>query len=370
MKIKQKPEDFIVDEVIDLRTQSDGVYTYFWLIKENWTTVRAIRELARRCRVSFRRFKFAGTKDANAITKQAVSAFQIEPETLEKIKIKDIRIEIIGKSNRQISLGDLQANKFKIIIRALTKKDLEKLEENRYRIKKGFLNYFGEQRFGGGNTHLIGKEILKGTLEKAVKYMLTFSEIENKEAEKFRKFAKKNWKKWKVILAKAPKFMGLEKSVLNWLIQNPNDYAGALRTLPKPTRKMYIHAYQSFIWNQALTKLKPTKNRRLLIPGYETKLGKDKFSENIKKILKKEKIELKDFACARMPELASEGHFRNAIVVPKNFKVGEPKADKLNPKRKAITLEFELPKGAYATVLIVELFNGRKQKTKTSLYFS
>ncbi len=370
VKIKQSPEDFMVEEIINLKTQKTGDHTYFWLTKKNWTTVRAIREIARRYGVSFRRFRFAGTKDANAITRQAVSAFQVEPKTLERIKIKDIRVEVIGKGDRQISLGDLTANKFKVVIRALTKEDLKKLEGNKYKIKEGFLNYFGEQRFGGGNTHLVGREIIKGNLEKAIKYVLTFSEVRNKKAAKFRNFAQKNWKKWKNILAKTPKFLGLEKSVLNLLVRYPNDFAGALRTLPKPIRRMYVHAYQSWIWNQVLEKAKVKTNKRLPIPGFKTKLGKDKFSDNIKKILKKDKIKLEDFVCARMPELASEGHFRDVIVVPKNFKVGEPKADELNKNRRAVELEFELPKGAYATTLLKELFDGGRQKTKASLHLS
>jgi len=210
MNIKQIPEDFIVTEIIDLNTNPKGDYTYFWLTKKNWTTMRAVQEIAKQCQVSFKRFKFAGIKDRAAITKQAVSAFKVESQVLENVKLKDIKIEIIGKGNAPISLGTLAGNKFEITVRNLPKK---------FKLKKitKFPNFFGEQRFGYGNTALIGKEIIKGNLELAVKYLLTFSEIKNKEAQKARAFAKKNWGNWKEVLNKFPKFLSLEKAVLEWL---------------------------------------------------------------------------------------------------------------------------------------------------------
>ena len=368
MLIKQIPEDFVVEEIIDIKTSESGDYTYFWLTKKNWTTVRAIKAIARKCRATFRRFKFAGTKDKFAITKQAVSAFKIEPEVLQQIKIKDIQIEVIGKGSEQISLGDLTGNRFEIVVR-----DAKEPENIDFVKKYGFPNYFGPQRFGGGNTHLVGKEILKGNLEQAAKLILTYSEDRNEKAREARAFADKNWGNWAEIIKTFPKFLSLEKSVLNWLIQNTNDFAGAMRVIPKPTRKMYINAYQGYLWNYALSEfLKSNCDAvvkkigfqelaipkssckspgELPIPGFDTKLGRDKFSKAMKEILESEGIELEAFKCARMPELSSEGTTRAAFVVPKQFIVET--LDETSMK-----LKFDLPKGAYATVLLEVLFDG------------
>ena len=368
MEIKQTPEDFVVEEIINLKTADSGDYTYFWLTKNNWTTVRAIKAIAKKCRATFRRFKFAGTKDKFAITKQAVSAYKIEPKVLSQIRIKDIQIEVIGKGTEQISLGDLIGNRFEITVRAA-----QEPKNTSLIAKYGFPNYFGPQRFGGGNTHLVGKEILKGRLEQAAKLILTYSEDKNELAQEARKFALDNWGNWAEIIKRFPKFLGLEKSVLNWLITNPNDFAGAIRVIPKPTRKMYINAYQGFLWNAALSELLksdydsvvkrigfqdlaiPTKgklkNQELPIPGFDTKLGRDKFSKSIRELLKSEGITLEDFKCARMPEIASEGTTRGAFVVPKEFKL-----ERLDEN--SMKLHFELSKGAYATVLLEALFDG------------
>ncbi len=362
MLIKQIPEDFVVTEITKLKKTKSGDYTYFWLTKKNWTTLRAIVEIASRSHVSFKRFKFAGTKDKNAVTKQAVSAFKVPTDVFESLRIKDIQIDIIGIGKEPISLGYLTGNSFDITVRDLKKKDLDILKKNSVKIKKnGCLNYFGPQRFGSGNTALIGKEIIKGRFEQAVKFMLTYSEDENKVAKKARNFAKKHWGKWNDILNQIPKFLGLEKAVLNYLVQFPNDYAGALRKLPKPVRRMYVHGYQSWIFNKAFGMIKNqkfTKAKKLPVPGFETKLGKDKFSKAVKEILMEENVILYEFRCTRMPELASAGSTRAALFFPKKLKIGKLEKDEMNPNKFKIRLAFELLKGDYATVLIKELFDG------------
>lgn len=363
MIIKQIPEDFVVTEIIKLKTSKTGDYTYFWLTKKNWTTLRALIEIASKAHVSFKRFKFAGTKDRNAITKQAVSVFKVQPEILKNIKIKDIQIDVIGFGKEPISLGYLKGNKFDITVRDLAQKDFDILKKNSAKIKKsGCLNYFGPQRFGSGNTALIGKEIIKGRFEQAAKFMITYSEDVNKVAKEARDFAKKHWGNWAEILAQMPKFLGLEKAVLNFLVQIPTDFAGALRKLPKPVRRMYVHGYQSWIFNKALEKVKYvkfTKTKKLPVPGFDTKLGKDQFSRAIKEILMEENVVLEEFKCTRMPELASAGSSRAALFFPEKLKTGKLDKDELNKKRFKLKLSFELPKGDYATVLIKELFNGK-----------
>lgn len=381
MRLKQTPEDFLVEEKIKLNVKKSGDYTYFWLTKKNWTTVRAIKEIAKSCGVSFKRFKFAGNKDKQAITKQAVSSYKIAPEVLQNVKLKDIRIEIIGFGDEPINLGTLKGNKFEIIIRDLQKKDFKRITKN-YKLisKKGFPNYFGEQRFGAGNTALIGKEIVKGNFKQAVKYLLTYSEDENKVTKKARKFANKNFGEWNLILQNWPKFLGLEKAVLNYLIQFPNDFAGALRKVPKPIRKMYVHAYQSYLWNKGievvLKSAVNTSSGSFCYPlvGYKTKLGNDKcrkfrkdflsprkcttfslFSKTIKELLEKDNLTLENFGCARMPELASEGAERPAIVKPKKLKLAGLEKDDLNKGKFKIKLSFGLPKGSYATELIRQI---------------
>ena len=356
MKLKQIPEDFVVEEKIKLKTKKSGDYTYFFLTKKNWTTVRAIQEIAKQCHTSFNRFKFAGNKDKQAITKQAISAFKIPKEVLENIKIKDISIKFAGFGDEPINLGTLEGNRFEITLRDLSKEEIKLITANSKLItKNGFSNYFGEQRFGGGNTALIGREIIRGYFKDAVYYLLTYSEDGNKDAKAARDFAKENFGKWNEILQQWPQFLSLEKAVLNHLVQIPADFAGALRKVQKPIRRMYVHGYQSFLFNRALEtiiKSKTKLKKNYPITGFKTKLGKDKFSQETKKLLLVDNLTLDSFRCSRMPELASEGTTRAAVIKPKKLRLGKFEKDELNKGKHKLKLSFELPKGSYATEYI------------------
>ncbi|MBI4095266.1 MAG: tRNA pseudouridine(13) synthase TruD [DPANN group archaeon] len=354
MKLKQIPEDFKVEEIIKLPKQNPaGQHTYFWLTKRNYTTVRAILAVAKALNVSFARFHFAGTKDANAVTKQLVSAFQVPPERLSNLNLKDIGIEVAGRFAERLALGDLTGNRFEIVLRDLSKNEINNIKEHYLILNKaGFPNYFGEQRFGGGNSALIGREIIRGYFRDAVYYLLTYSERENSEASKFRALAKKKFGMWPALLNACPKFLGIETTVLQHLANIPNDFAGALRKVPKPTRRMYVHAYQSYLWNAALETVKSRLKKEYAVPGYKTKFGKDNFSKKIKELLTKDNLTLDYFKCPRMPELASEGTTRTAIIKPKKLKLGKLEKDDLNAGKFKLKLNFELPKGVYATELV------------------
>jgi tRNA pseudouridine13 synthase len=325
MKIKEFVEDFLVDEISNIKPKKEGEYTYFQLKKNNYTTQRAIHQVSRNLRIARSRIGFAGNKDKFAITTQVCSAWKIEPEELDHINLKDLKIKALGKGDERINLGDLEGNKFKIIIRDVSEQELANFKKNFTIIKKkGFLNLFGEQRFGSaGNSDKIGNAIINGNLEEAAKLFIT-EHGNNVVAQEFGDFAKKNWGQWVDIINKCPKFLGLEKAVLNWLIRVPTDFGGALRQVPKPTRRIFISAYQSRIWNKKVEEL-----------AKQNKLEAE---------LKIPPIDIK-----RMPELTMLGTERQTCIIPKKLKQ--------KTKKDLVELEFELSKGCYATVLIDTLFN-------------
>ena len=91
--VKQLPEDFVVEEVTPegrvLELDADnsiedarGEFTHFTLQKRNWETMRAVKEVSSRLKVSQRRLSFAGTKDKRALTTQRVSAYNIPVDEL------------------------------------------------------------------------------------------------------------------------------------------------------------------------------------------------------------------------------------------------------------------------------------------------
>jgi len=305
-KIKHTPEDFFVREELKLELKEKGDYSYFILRKKNWNTDDAIREIANRLRIGTKRLGFAGNKDKQALTEQYVSVYKIGKDELEKLRVKDIEIKFIGYGDERINLGELDKNFFKIIVRNLDKKDKIKCSAT-MKIK----NYFDEQRFGYDNENvLIGRASIKRDFKKV--------------CSKLR--------------------LNIEK----------NNYIGALRKSGTRMLRFYLHAYSSYLWNEVVKNLKREYDKVLII-GFLSELKKDEIGKEYEKLMKKEKIKLKDFLFREFNELSCEGDEREMFMNVEDFKCGYDK-DEFNKGKFKAVLEFSLGKGEYATMLIKSLF--------------
>lgn len=368
--IKQLPDDFVVEEispdrkviVIDSKHESGenfkGEFTHCTLQKYNWDTMRAVREISKRLHISQNRIGFAGTKDKRALTTQRISIYNVPVESLIKIKIKDISLGNFRYGDDKIDLGDLWGNRFTATIRNINKNlnsDEIKKRTNQIfdELKYGFPNFFGVQRFGTVRpiTHLVGKEILKGNFKKAVMiYLCDIYEGENPEALNARKKLAET-KDFKEALKYFPRHLGYEVSVLNYLAKHPGDYHKAIQVLPKKLKMMFVHAYQSFIFNTALSRY--IKGgfyvERLPLVGYKT--VPDEISSEI---LDAEGITPGNFKINYMKDLSSKGMIRECFVPVYDFKILGAGEDELNQERNKIIIQFSLPKGCYATSLLRE----------------
>jgi len=359
MQIKETPEDFIVEEKIRLNTKFKGDYTYFLLEKRNWTTLSAIDMVAKKLNINVRRFSFAGQKDRQGITKQSVSVHKLSRRDLENLFIKDMKITFIGFGDKPISLGDLEGNKFTIIVKDLSR-PLTTIHS--------FVNYFDDQRFGGyrPNLHLVGKSILEKNYEQAVKYFLLYPfPNETKDYVKARKRQEKEWGKWHV--DRYPRYLTNERKLISYLSKNPTDFKDALKILPRQLYTMTTQSYQSYLWNESLSRYikKNLSDHKIFkyslgelfvtdhyedldwpIIGYKTKL-KGKQKEIIEQLMKEEGISF-DFFKSEIHALASEGLTRKAFIKIKDLKLGRFE----NHQQQ---VSFFLPKGSYATIVIKNL---------------
>jgi tRNA pseudouridine13 synthase len=302
-QIKQKPEDFIVIEETIIKPKKQGKYTYFILKKKNYTTEKAIQTIANYFNIPRKRFGYAGNKDKKAITEQYCSVLG----NIKDIKLKDIEIKVIGYGDKPISLGDLKENYFEIIVRNIDK---------RPKPKEKVPNYFDEQRFGKNkNNHLVGESIVK-------KYFKKAAEIIN------------------------PEFEG-------------PDYVGFLRRIPKKILMIYVHSYQSYIFNKIVEQYlqcKYKKNAKIPLVGFGTEIKDEQIKSITENIMKQEKITYKDFVIRQIPELSSEGNERDLFIKIKDLKIGNLEKDELNKGKKKVKVSFSLQKGAYATNVIKYLF--------------
>nr|CBH38379.1 probable tRNA pseudouridine synthase D [uncultured archaeon] len=400
--IKTIPADFNVREITNRTEREEGKYLIAELTKENWDTHGVIREIAHRLRVSRNRIGFAGTKDKFAVTKQKISIWSTEENELARVNIADVSLDVIGRSNKAVSLGDLYGNEFEIVIRGVegryeAVKDKIDAITNEIGNNGGISNFFGVQRFGITRpiTHVVGRHLINGDIKGAVMSYISDIFPGESEAAKQARILCKSGK-----LKESLKIMPLryERAMLNALIKNDGDSLSAFHSLPKNLQKLFVHAYQSYLFNLILSQRmkqnlpfnvaiagdvvcfhnevgfpdpdkveKVTANKiegmnRLLkrgrafvtapIFGYETEFADGVVGAIERKVLEDEAIELDNFRIEKMPELSSKGTSR-PVLLPVELKA-EISDDELNPGQLKVKLNFFLPKGTYATVLLRE----------------
>jgi tRNA pseudouridine13 synthase len=311
-RIKSKPRDFIVREIPDLAIKDEGKYTICLLKKRNYTTLRAMEQISRVFDIPLKNIGYAGTKDKKAVTYQFVSIKNCSLDRILNLRLKDIDLQFIGYSDSPLSLGDLKGNEFVITIRDLGEMEIERILSKEKKGKIMMPNYFGEQRFSRNNKD-IGKHLLKSEFKQAVELILGSGSDYKRKIEEF-----------------------LEK--------NLNNYAAALRLVPMKLLKLYVHAYQSYIWNKTLKDYlgKSRENLEIPIIGFGTEIEDSQIKAITRKIMDEENITYRDFVSRKIPEISSEGDLRKAFVRIKDIRI-------LEKKKNLIRINFKLDKGCYAT---------------------
>jgi tRNA pseudouridine13 synthase len=256
-RLRVTAEDFLVEEVPLEKKQTSGPFLICRLTKRNWELQHAVKEIAKRLGISHRRIGFAGTKDRNAVTTQWISLYNVTPEQAAGVYLKDITLEPLGQSNEGLSLGQLLGNRFDIVIRDPDPADLEnRVQSISKTVSAGVPNYFGLQRFGAIRpvTHRVGEWILKGDYEQAV---LTYVSMEfpGEPGEiKAIRSAFRETRDPAPTLHALPVHMNYERAMLHHLAESPGDYAGALQVLPPKLLSMFVSAFQSYLFNLALSR--------------------------------------------------------------------------------------------------------------------
>ncbi len=253
-RIKAFPEDFVVIEE-PLPSVFEGKrYAIFLLKKRNWDTMTAIKEIAKRAGISNRDIGFAGTKDRHAVTYQYVSVPADAKDKVEGVQIRDVELKFVSYG-RFIKLGHLLGNRFRIIVRdvnegafGMTKEIIGELRE-----KGGFPNYFGYQRFGERRVvnHLVGKLLLQGKFDEAARLFLGYADGSMEGDEARRNF----WETGDVdkALEEFPRFLRYERTLL-YTYRKTGSWKRAFLRLPLPVMRIFIHAYQSYLFNLYLSR--------------------------------------------------------------------------------------------------------------------
>ena len=388
--LKNEPEDFLVEEisnggtVLELNSQikgpataQSGKFVHFILQKKDWSTSYAVNAMAKKLHTSAKRFNYAGLKDKRAITTQLISAQGMDIERIRQLNIKDIQINGAWPAKDKVRLGQLLGNRFTIKVQDCMQNPDTAVQKIHGELNGVFPNYFGEQRFGtiSQNTHLIGEKIIRGEFEDAVMAFLTDHENEQNEESKSARIALRDSQDFKAALKDYPTHLRFERSMIAYLAENPGDFIGALKSLPRHTLLLFIHAFQSYLFNQLLSdRIKESDGKIEMEEGEYfapitgngfpdlQKMDVDGFlamkilgynsnpNERERDMFEKHGITKEQFNIKEIPEVSSKGTFRTAFAPLKEFSFDG----------KIRTFRFSLQSGSYATAALREFLELNK----------
>jgi tRNA pseudouridine13 synthase len=255
-RLRASVEDFAVEECETPPPLTGGPYLLCRLEKRNWEQSKAVRAIADRLGISHRRISFAGTKDRRAVTTQLVALFRVDADAVSALSIPGMTLEPIGYANRGLTLGDLAGNRFRIVVRDCDPDDLEaRCTTARSAVAAGIPNYVGLQRFGVVRpvTHVVGRLLVSGDVEGAVTAYIGMSFPTEAESVRAAREAFLDDREPKAALARFPVPLRFERALLHHLAESPDDWGGALRVLPPKLASMLVSAYQSHLFNRALS---------------------------------------------------------------------------------------------------------------------
>jgi len=243
-------------------------HLHFRLYKENRDTAEAIQSLSRCLSLPPKSFSFCGTKDRRGITVQSVSVYRVSIESMKRALLHPawdnaVRVSHMEYKSYPNKIGRSGGNHFKICLRRISSEFPDNQIDSLFSQlgEKGFLNYYGLQRFGTRSvrTHEIGSLLLAQNWKGAVDALLS-PEADNllsnggsrKSAEWRESYAKGDIEE---ALNLCPAYMYIERSLLRALHKSGQsaNYLNAIQSLPTSNFQLYLHAVQSIAFNAVLS---------------------------------------------------------------------------------------------------------------------
>ncbi|MBE6505222.1 MAG: tRNA pseudouridine(13) synthase TruD [Methanobrevibacter millerae] len=395
--IRNQYEDFYVEEIPEMLPTGEGPNVWIWIEKLGRTTLDVVLDIARDLHIDRKRMGFAGMKDKKALTRQWICIANMDSEEqfkqVENLDIYKTDFLEITRGRKKLRMGQLKGNKFRILIRDLD--DIEKSADIANEVLKelevtGVPNYYGWQRFGKPrtNTHLVGEALIQNDLAEAVRrYVGNPSEDESLENQQARQaYDDGDLEKSLELMGKGMRY---EKMMVRQLIKDSKKgelddkaYMNAIHALPKPLQRMFVHAYQSYLFNDVVSRRvemginkfiegdiiidngehiirdkTPEEYQELIdnfevnptVPLYGTKVpfAGGEVGEMEKSVLESYGLEKSDFEVPKMPRLGSHGLRRSL-----RFQVWDASAKASDD---GVLAEFSINKGSYATAVLREV---------------
>lgn len=260
--LKRFYEDFRVDEVPLYQPAGHGDHVLFRIEKLGLSTHRAVGDIARALGVRPGDIGIAGLKDARAVTTQWLSIEHVEPERVRALELPRIRVLDVARHPRKLRTGHLQANRFVIRLRDTDLDrvtDVERVLETLSR--RGVPNYFGEQRFGSrGDTGRIGRALIVGDHATAVSLIAGApSDADADDVLRARELFEAG--RYREAADTYPRGYDTAVRIARAMDRANGDVDRAIRALDRRSRRFYVHAFQSELFNRVLARRIDTLDR-------------------------------------------------------------------------------------------------------------
>jgi tRNA pseudouridine13 synthase len=398
-RLKSTPEAFRVSEISSYpRPDPDGPFTVLRIVSQGWEQHELGGAIARRLGLEAPTLAWAGTKDRRAVAERLLS-YRGPPPT-EPLGLPRVEVVEAYRARDGLVLGHHYGNSFDIRVVELARPAEEALAayrsiERELRTAGGFPNFFGPQRFGEVRpiTHEVGRWVVRGDLARAVETYLVDRPTGGRQGVgDAARAAYGEHRDAARALREFPREYRFERTLLEHLARG-HPAERAFRALPRDLRLLFVHAFQSYLFNLWLTGRAATgrplnspapgdwllrqgrdgtvrsqegipvatdnqeecvdlvaRGRALLagpLVGFATPPPSAAEDPILRRVMEAEQVTPAMFRLSQAPEVASRGAWR-PIVLP------VPPIDLSAEGPDVVRFRFALPKGAYATVLLRE----------------
>ncbi len=250
--VKARPEDFLVDEMPLYEPSGSGEHLYLFVQKRGMAHSEMIELLCRHFGVGEESIGFGGMKDKIAITRQLVSIhLPGKPDPSSLPADEDFVVLWAARHGNKLRRGHLAGNRFSIRIRGIEPSKVIAIRSSLRQLERdGIPDYYGAQRFGyRRNTHRLGRHLLTGNWSGLVDELVgTVSPFPEHQRPQRELAAAGRWKESLPHWARNDRAERLVVAALG-RGRTPEQ---AIRELPPHTRSFWVSAFQSATFNRVL----------------------------------------------------------------------------------------------------------------------
>jgi tRNA pseudouridine13 synthase len=382
LKLKRLPEDFRVEELPLVDGTERGRFVLYRLTKRGLGTLEAVEAICRRWNLAGRRVSYGGLKDRHAVTTQYLTIVEGPERALRETSFE---LEPVGRLDRPYGPALFKGNRFSVVLRDLSDEAVARARDAVAQLPRdGLPNYFDDQRFGsvGFSGGFVARAWLAGDHEQALRLAIAEANPSDRPGTKQEKAVLREfWGRWPE--AKARLERSHARSLVTYLVDHPTDFRGAFARVRRELRSLYFSAYQSHLWNLTLGRLIERLTRpeqrvaldfkvaalpihrnldpdqaaalaacRLPLPASRTPLPPEGPEREVAlDVVASEGLSWDDLRVKHLKDVFCSKGTRPALFFAEELR-HDVAADDLHPGRKKLRLEFVLPKGAYATLVV------------------